>query len=31
MEVQGLGAKLGPLLIQLPPSLRFAEPLVQTS
>jgi uncharacterized protein YecE (DUF72 family) len=29
-EVQSLGAKLGPLLIQLPPSLRFTEPLVQT-
>ena len=29
-EVQSLGAKLGPLLLQLPPSLRFTEPLVQT-
>ena len=28
--VQSLGAKLGPLLIQLPPSLRFTEPLAQT-
>ena len=30
MEVQGLGAKLGPLLIQLPPSLHFTEDLAQT-
>src|SRR5499427_1491540 len=29
-EVQSLGAKLGPLLLQLPPSLRFTEPLAQT-
>ena len=29
-EVQSLGAKLGPLLLQLPPSLRCTEPLVQT-
>jgi uncharacterized protein YecE (DUF72 family) len=29
-EVQRLSAKLGPLLIQLPPRLRFTEPLVQT-
>jgi uncharacterized protein YecE (DUF72 family) len=29
-EVQSLGAKLGPLLIQLPPSLHFTEPLAQT-
>jgi len=28
--VQSLGPKLGPLLIQLPPSLHFAEPLAQT-
>jgi uncharacterized protein YecE (DUF72 family) len=28
--VQALGAKLGPLLIQLPPSLRFTERLAQT-
>jgi uncharacterized protein YecE (DUF72 family) len=28
--VQTLGAKLGPLLIQLPPSLRFTERLAQT-
>jgi uncharacterized protein YecE (DUF72 family) len=28
--VQSLGAKLGPLLIQLPPSLRFTEHLAQT-
>jgi uncharacterized protein YecE (DUF72 family) len=28
--VQSLGAKLGPLLLQLPPSLRFTEPLVHT-
>jgi uncharacterized protein YecE (DUF72 family) len=30
MEVQGLGAKLGPLLIQLPPSLPLTEDLAQT-
>src|SRR4029450_4214421 len=30
MEVQGLGAKLGPLLIQLPPRLHFTEDLAQT-
>ena len=29
-EVQSLDAKLGPLLIQLPPRLRFTERLVQT-
>ena len=29
-EVQSLGAKLGPLLLQLPPSLRFTEPLART-
>jgi uncharacterized protein YecE (DUF72 family) len=29
-EVQSLGPKLGPLLIQLPPSLHFTESLAQT-
>jgi uncharacterized protein YecE (DUF72 family) len=29
-EVESLSAKLGPLLLQLPPSLRFTEPLVHT-
>src|SRR5919206_4301407 len=30
IEVQSLGPKLGPLLIQLPPSLHFTESLAQT-
>ena len=28
-EVQGLGPKLGPVLVQLPPSLKFDEPSVE--
>jgi uncharacterized protein YecE (DUF72 family) len=28
-EIQALGAKLGPLLVQLPPSLRFDPPIVE--